>query len=124
MPIERSVKKGVLHTVLIGVVTNEELFSYYESLFHDDDDRRGAWREVVDGRQITEMRITPEGQKRMAGALAQVADRLRGGKVAMVASTEVVYGMFRMWQIQRDHVRYEVEVFREIKAAVDWVQSE
>ena len=122
MPIVRQISgpTDVIRTVLSGTVTDEELLSYYHALVLVDID--GRWREVVDGRAITSYSITSNGQRQLAKFMAQHAERLRGGRVAMVAASEVTFGMFRMWQLQREGLDYQVEVFRELDEALAWVR--
>jgi hypothetical protein len=122
VPIRRELLDArTLHTILSGRVTDEELLAYYQSpMVHAD---RGTWREVVDGSEIAEMAITPEGQRRLAALAAGQLERLRGGRVAMVARTDFVYGMFRMWELQREGLGYEVQVFRDLAEATAWVQG-
>ena len=119
MPIHYEIKDGVVYTILEGRVTDDEILSYYEQPFFEDS--KFQWREIVDGRLITDMQITPNGQKRLAGLVATKADKLRGGRVTMVASNDITFGMFRMWEAQRGDIDYEVHVFRNIGAALEWI---
>jgi hypothetical protein len=70
---------------------------------------------------MTEMAITANDQERLAAFVATKAPLLRNGRVAMLASTEVCYGMFRMWEIQREDLDYSVTVFRDVAAARQWL---
>jgi hypothetical protein len=119
MAIQHALVDGVIHTTLIGRVTIDDLVSYYALPFFQQ--HEGPWRELVDGRQITDMAITADGQKRLEAFAAGSAERLRGGRVAMVAASDVTYGMFRMWELQREGLGYEVRVFRELETARAWV---
>ena len=51
-----------------------------------------------------------------------MSDR-RGGRVAMVATRDDVYGMFRMWGIMREDLNYEVRVFHTMAEARDWLSA-
>lgn len=121
MPISRepSQPSGVIRTVLSGAVTDAELLAYYRAPFFLD--FTGTWREIVDGRAITTYSITPDGQRQLARFASEHVDKLRGGRVAMVAATDVTFGMFRMWQLQRERLGYDVEVFRDLDEALAWV---
>jgi hypothetical protein len=122
MPIELQQHGTVLHTVLVGRVTNDELLAHYERPpFHEP---RDVWREVVDGRLMTDMAITVDGQRRLADMALAFVDKLRGGRVAMVAATDEAYGMFRMWEMQREGLGYDVQVFRNFAEAMEWVASD
>jgi hypothetical protein len=121
MPIDLALDDAVLHTILAGRVTDEELLAHYEKpAFREE---RPVWLEIVDGRLITDMAVTPEGQGRLEALASTFVHRLRGGRVAMVASSDVTYGMFRMWQMRREGLDYEVQVFRDYTAARAWVAT-
>ena len=109
-----------MHTCLVGRVTNEELLAHYDlPVFRE---HRGPWRELVDGRATTEMAVTSEGQARLAAfAATTFASSLRDGRVAMLASTDICYGMFRMWEMRREDLNYTVSVFRDEAAAREWL---
>lgn len=122
MPIRLEVEGSLLRTIVFGRVTDEELLAHYalpEFQFFS-----GKWRELVDGREVTEMAVTMDGQKRLADLASTSMDRLRGGRVAMVAATDVTYGMFRMWQLRRESMEFEVSVFRELAPAMEWLLRE
>lgn len=123
MPIRREWPgpDGVIRTTLSGRVTDAELLAYYQDGFIAT--HQGRWRELVDGSSIDQMDITPNGQTQLAHFLATVADKLRGGKVAMVAASDLTFGMFRMWQLQRESLGYDVKVFRDPAEAMDWVMA-
>ncbi len=108
-----------LHTVLFGTLTDDELVGYYDPT--PPRTFGGPWREIVDGREVTGMAVTPTGQARLAAFVAAHRSEMRGGRVAMVATSPVTYGMFRMWEMSRAALPYEVCVFHEIELAVQWV---
>lgn len=91
---------------------------YQQPQFHE---LARPWREIVDGSQITDMAITPEGQRQLAILAAAYPATLQGGRVAMVALTDITYGMFRMWEIQREELDYTVHVFRNFEEAIAWL---
>jgi hypothetical protein len=121
MPIGYADLDGVIHTVLSGRITDAELLSYYmQPVFLD---YQGVWRELVDGRLVGEMAVTANGQHQLAEFAAACAARLHGGRVAMVASSTLTYGMFRMWELQRENLGFEVQVFRDFDEARLWLAS-
>lgn len=122
MPIDHAIDGDVIVTTLRGVVTDDELLAYYRQPAMQTFTRR--WLELVDGTGIVRMNITPEGQTRLAEFLSMQIERLRGGRVAMVANSDVTYGMFRMWEIQREDLEYTVRVFRDPAAARQWIADE
>lgn len=121
MPISRCTDKDptLIYTLLSGRITDTELWVYYERAIAEKDD--APWRELVDGTQVTEMALTPEGLTRLASVVEASPEKIRDGRVAMVATNAVTYGVFRMWELQREGLNYEVRVFRDLELALAWL---
>ena len=122
MPIESdtSIVPGTLVSVFTGRVTDAEFLDYYERLIEDPP--LFPWLEIVDGRAIEHMGISPWGEGRLAGILGSHMELLRDARVAMVAEAgSAAYGMFRMWEIRREHLNYRVEVFTDFGEARAWI---
>ena len=121
LPIQGTLQDGVLHTVATGVVTDEDLIQYYAW------DRilkpTPPWRELVDGSGIEAMQVTFPGQRRLQDAVSAYDRFLKGGRVAMLAASDAVYGMFRMWELQRENLSYTVRVFRSRDEALAWLAA-
>lgn len=110
---------ALLETVLSGRVTDDELLDYYERVVADG--RLAGGRELVDAVAVTDLAITPHGHHRLAVLLRAHVEALRGLRVAMVAEDDYVFGMFRMWELQREDLGYEVRVFRSREGAAAWL---
>ncbi len=121
MPIRYALKGGVIHTVFEGRVTDDELLAYYAR--PELQQHAGLWLEIVDARAVEQMAVTSQGQARLASLAAARPDVLRGGRVAMVATHDAAYGMFRMWEISREHLPFSVKVFRAFDAALAWLEA-
>jgi hypothetical protein len=109
---------SLLYTCLAGRVTDAELLGYYTPLVAQ---HSGLWRELVDGTQVVEMALTAAGLRQLADIVEGHTEKLRGGRVAMVAISDVTYGMFRMWELRREALNYEVRVFRDLEQAWTWL---
>jgi hypothetical protein len=121
VPINRRIDADptLIYTILSGRVTDQELWSYYEPLIAQH--ASGPWRELVDGTQVTDMMLTPAGLVRLAELVEANLEKVRGGRVAMVATTDITYGTFRMWELRREALDYEVQVFRDLALALAWL---
>jgi hypothetical protein len=110
---------GLLETTLSGRVTDDELLDYYARALAG---RLLAFgRELVDAIAVTDLAITPKGHDRLAVLLRGHVNDLRGLRVAMVAGDDYAFGMFRMWELQREDLGYEVRVFRSREEACAWL---
>lgn len=68
------------------------------------------------------MQLTRVGYQQLQKVLTEkYGDVLRGGRVAMVAANDATYGLFRMWELQREDLGYRVTVFRDRGAALAWL---
>ncbi len=119
MPTRVDVEHPYIHSVLFGRLTDDELLAHYD--LPPFLAPRKLWLEIVDAREVTDMQVTVVGQQRLADVAARRLDRLRGGRVAMVAPTDLIFGMFRMWELRREELNYEVRVYRSFEEAVRWI---
>lgn len=61
---------------------------------------------------------------RQLASIAEQADALwEGGRWAVVAPRDLVFGMARMYQLIRSGAPYEIEVFRTRDDALSWLAS-
>lgn len=117
--MQLTVKADMIETTITGRLDDAELVRYYRQPFFKD--VAAPWREVIDGTGITDMAVTAAGQHELADLSRLWLDRLRGGRIAMVAKAPAVYGAFRMWEIMREDLDYEVRVFLDLEDARAWV---
>ncbi len=114
------VEKKLLVTTLTGRITDKELLSHYGNLLYSN-----AFKEVhlelVDARAVESWQATPTAQWQLAAIARHFDDQLNGLRVAMVAPTDHIFGMFRMWELQRADLDYEVHVFRHYDQACHWL---
>jgi hypothetical protein len=115
----RHADRGLLETTLTGRVTDDELLDYYARALAGR--LLAGGRELVDALAVTDLAITPKGHDRLAVLLRGHVEELRGLRVAMVAGDDYAFGMFRMWELQREDLGYEVRVFRSREEAIPWL---
>lgn len=112
--------QGLLRTTFTGTVTDRDLIEHYQGIFSRDVYGPGR-NELVDATRVEHWLVTSRGQWQLA-AIAQLhQEKIEGMKVAMVATQAHVFAMFRMWEMQREHLNYEVRVFNSCADAEDWL---
>lgn len=121
MPITYALDRGVIVSALSGRVTDDELIAHYGRAEFAAPPQ--PWREIVDGSAITHFDITPDGHQRLGTIAAMALPFLLDGRVAMCAEADAAYGMFRMWEMQREGMGYEVRVFRTRAEAMTWLRA-
>jgi|SRR5215208_7396877 len=99
-----------------GVVTNEEAHDHNQRL-RSDHQFDPTYRQLVDLTGITDIRInTPT-----VTAAAQEQKFAPGTRRAFVASSDVAYGMARMFALRAEAAGQTIEVFRDRRTAEDWL---
>ncbi len=111
---------AILHSRFIGEINDNLLLSYAHAL-QENNYLGGFGLELVDGREVNAHATTRQGMEAFAEAARQVEDQIRGRRVAMVAGSDVTYGMFRMWELRREDLDYTVRVFRDYDEALAWL---
>jgi hypothetical protein len=98
------------------VLTSTELIAATNRIgsdprFHPD------LRQLVDFRDATDVQLDAQGVRQLAALQLFAPDARR----AFVMSTDVAYGMGRMYQMLREGPRDGLRLFRDMDAAIAWV---
>jgi hypothetical protein len=99
-----------------GVLTDEDLMAHYERLRADPafDPTYGQLADLRDVERVA-----------TAGVTIEVVARIRvfapGVRRAVIASDDVAFGMARMFASFAEPQDQQIEVFRDARAAEDWV---
>jgi hypothetical protein len=106
-------------TVPRGRITNEELQAYYRARLEGEPPPRE--RELVDGRWMDAFDVDAAGQEELVALLAENRDRLAITRWGFIADSMVAFGMFRMFEAQKQDLPFETSVFRTPGAAAEWL---
>lgn len=75
-----------------------------------------------DAREVRQVDLGHEDLKRFGRFVAEHQARRGGGRSALVASHDAVFGTFRVHELlNQDTVSYEFRVFRDFDAAREWL---
>ncbi len=103
----------------IGVLTDRILLRSYEA-YYSAPDYDPTCRELADLRGLTGNQMTTEGLKKMA----ELAQRFqRSGLTAILAPTDISFGLARMYNVFGPDAAKRFEVFRDLPSALDWLQT-
>jgi hypothetical protein len=99
-----------------GVLSTDEVLAVIGALYQDPQ-FRSDFRELVDARKVTVLHVSPAGIREIATSNPYSSAARR----AIVVSSEVAFGMARMYEMMRDPSPDEVQVFREYASALEWL---
>src|SRR4051812_25943278 len=114
MPVRYQIDKAneLIRTRCVGDVTLEEVLAHFQALAQDPDcpDHLDV---LLD---LTEQTSLPRSDQLRAvtAAIGRVQQRVRFGFCAIVAPTDALFGMLRMFQVFTEDLFREAQVFRSI----------
>ena len=125
MPITYQIDEAAGRVTLqfLGTVTDGDLMAAFQQLYHDPRHRLGMG-ELTDCRQVERVEITSEGLQRLAEASAGLLDGPNTAwKVAVLvpASSDLLFGLSRMYELLREGSPEHVRVFRDVGEAERWL---
>jgi hypothetical protein len=100
----------------MGAVTDRELLAHVRALTADPRFARN-FRQPADRRDVTDVQVTASTIREMVRLNPFGA----GARRALVITSDVVFGMARMYQILRDESLDELQIFRKMDDALQWL---
>ena len=127
MPVTTSYNKndGFIHHILTGDITEVDIIEAFDNSLAVPDlkpDSHVIWdfREV----HLPNLADTMNQLKALAGYIkSKERNRSEGYKVALVANSDLLFGMARMYQVVASSLPVQFRVFKKIKEAEGWILS-
>ena len=109
---------GIAHYLAAGELTRDEVLAVIEQVYCDPDYRE-PWRSIWDMTGATPVLNVEELRKVVAYVRAhRPADK---GKVAIVATEDLAFGLGRMYELLASGQEVETRVFRDPELARHWL---
>jgi SpoIIAA-like len=123
MPVLYQIDKanGMIRTKCVGDVTLEEVIQHFQTLAQDPDcpDQLDV---LLDLTEQTSLPRTDQ-MREVTSAIGRVRQRVRFRICAIVAATDALFGMLRMFQVFTEDLFHEAEVFRSLHDAEAWLAA-
>lgn len=114
--------RGLIHTAE-GVLTGAELIEGAMRL-RAEAKRTGLIEYgLTDLSAATQMQVTPEDLRRLAETQVVTAQIVRRAVAAVVAPSDLMFGLARMWEAYADATGWTTRVFRDRRSAEDWLRE-
>lgn len=123
MPIEHRVdaEANLLVVVASGPVADEDLLKYARRIAEDVSISAGH-DELIDLRGVEAGgEVTSPTLRRVASMFSAIDRTPERSRVALVANSDVAYGLSRMYQAFRSESPLDLRVFREMPEAREWL---
>jgi hypothetical protein len=124
MPVTYAIdmQERVIRTRCMGMVTLAEVVEHFRELEHDPD-CVGSLDVLLD---LSETTSVPEARQIQAISfeIGRIRDKVRFGACGIVATTDALFGMLRMFEVVAERFFRVIHVFRSRAEAETWLVSE
>jgi hypothetical protein len=104
-----------------GTVTGKEVIEAIEKHFSSEERMQKYRYRLVDTSGVEGVEVLTREIEILVDMNRRAESIMRDGVVALVATTDVVLVMMKMWQAMMAHVNWETHIFRSRDDAVAWL---
>ncbi|NWF39218.1 hypothetical protein F3F96_08725 [Mariprofundus sp. NF] len=108
-------------TLIYGKLTNSELTTHVVEMNRDYNHIKGV-RELADCRFLTDVSELTGSAVLHSAELEEGNSRVIGGRGAIVATSDLIYGLANMYAAVASNIRDESRVFRSMDEALQWLE--
>ena len=123
MPYENIWEERGVYIRFTGVVTSGEVQRSNEELYRDPRFFSAMDYQIADFLSCNSIQAEPEEVRLIASLDAEMSRRHPGVRVAIVTTTQVIYGYSRMYQLCTEQSHWETEIFDSLAAARTWIKQ-
>lgn len=124
MPIHHEIdrERGLIRTTCAGPVSLAEVLQHFRSL-EDERHLPDPLDVLLDLSTVTSAPDAAQIQ-RVAAEIRRLLGKISWGSCAIVAPSDLVFGVSRILEVRAEESFIATQVFRELAAAEDWLASE
>ena len=121
MAISYRVAGGTVLTSIDGTVTADDVRAYLRQAVTDPAYHAGM-PSLVDCRQVTSL-LSAEDLRAIAADIQGLTTSTVPGRCAVLAASNVVFGLLRMYEVFSEDAAIEVRAFRDLDQAMMWLEG-
>jgi len=114
---------GMMYTSS-GVLTSRDLLEANARLHAELEVNHAIRYLLVDHSAISWEEVDAKSLKDLAGRTEDNLRTIPEGLVAIVAPSDVLFGLSRMWSMLAEHEKLAIEVTRTKEAAIEWLEQQ
>ena len=114
--------RGILH-IGSGIVSGEEILSSAQRILKMVKEGLSPEYALTDLSKVTEFKISADEVSRNAEINITISRYAPSVRVAIIAPSDHVYGIARMWQVYSKETGWASEVFRDAEEANEWLKG-
>lgn len=119
MPITYRFESGILRTTIEGATGYDDVKLYLDTLLSDPDFTPGM-PGLIDCRKVTSL-FSIRDLRRTAADTRERPEMRVPGRAAVLASSNLIYGLLRMYEVFSEGQATRIRVFRGPEEAMAWL---
>ena len=112
-------EQNILYTDATGAISIDDIMSYYSEIEHMNLNPQYS---VLADYSEASIELSYDDVKRMTSRRRKVSQGSDSVKIAVVAKSDVVFGVARMYEAMINDERFKVNAFRDREKAVQWLE--
>lgn len=114
--------RGILH-IGSGIVSGEEILSSAQGILKMVQEGLSPHYALTDLSKVTEFNVTSDEIRKNADINIAISRYAPSVRVAIIAPSDHVYGIARMWQVHSNKTGWVSEIFRNTEEAKEWLKG-
>ena len=106
-----------------GIVTGKDIIEANKEIYTQEKLHRFRYK-IIDRTSCTDYQVTPSEIQVIANHDKEASIINPKMLVALISSTDLQYGMSRMYQAYTDDAGFTSKLFKDRKSAIDWIEEQ
>jgi hypothetical protein len=111
-----------IEIIASGTVTGSEIIESHKEIYNAENVERQRYQ-IIDRTECKEYSVSIAEVERIAEIDKKASDTNPNIVVAIVASTDLQFGMSRVWQVYVEKSKFVTKVFRDREDAESWLKE-
>ena len=112
-----------IEIIASGFVTGEEIIKAHQEIYHTQNLERQKYQ-LIDRTECTEYNVSTEEVKQIAAIDNAAAKSNPDIVIAIIAPTDIQFGMSRVWQVHVEESKLLTQIFRDRISAENWISEQ
>jgi hypothetical protein len=111
-----------IEIIASGTVTGEEIIEAHKEIYNEENLKNQKYQ-IIDRSHCKEYNVSSKDVQQIAEIDKAASKSNPNIIIALISSTEIQFGMSRMWQTYVEESHFLTNVFRDRKSACEWIDK-
>lgn len=112
-----------IEIIATGCVTGDEIIAAHQEIYSPDNLKKQRYQ-IIDRTDCKEYQVSSEDIKKIADIDKAASNTNPDIIIVIIASTDLQFGVSKMWQVYVEDSTFETEIFRDRITAENWLKEQ